>query len=207
MPKPIQSKIFDLLPDINNANNGTDAGKLMLDHSMEELGAGRSVLVDKNGRLISGNKTALAAAEAGIEDVLLVPSDGSKLVVVKRSDLDLFDPADTRARRMALADNRVGQVNLSWDQEVLSVLADSFPETVAGLFEPGEIKALIIDETGEPPETNDRDLAPDEILDDAPPYKVKFTLATQEEKEVFVYALKQHSREYWVKMLVDYISR
>ncbi|HOU22680.1 MAG TPA: hypothetical protein PLN42_00345 [Anaerolineae bacterium] len=42
----------------------------MLDKSLQELGAGRSILVDRNGRIIAGNKTHEAAAGAGQGDTL-----------------------------------------------------------------------------------------------------------------------------------------
>ena len=43
-------------PDQHNANKGTERGKELLDQSIKELGAGRSILVDKDGHVIAGNK-------------------------------------------------------------------------------------------------------------------------------------------------------
>ena len=39
----------------------------MVDQSIERYGAGRSIVVDKNGNIIGGNKTVKAAQEAGME--------------------------------------------------------------------------------------------------------------------------------------------
>ncbi len=55
--------LADLKPDPKNANSGTDRGRKMLRQSLEELGAGRSVLVDRNGAIIAGNKTVETARE------------------------------------------------------------------------------------------------------------------------------------------------
>jgi DNA modification methylase len=48
-----------------------------------------------------------------------VESDGRTLVVVQRVDLTASDP---RARQLAVADNRTGEVGLLWDEEALRAL-------------------------------------------------------------------------------------
>ena len=110
-------KTKDLTLDEHNANRGTDRGRGMLDKSLRENRAGRSILVDRNGRVIAGNKTLQSAAGVGIEEVIVVPTDGTQLVAVQRTDLDLeTDPA---ARALAYADNRVAELDLAWDVEQL----------------------------------------------------------------------------------------
>ncbi len=103
--------------DNRNANRGTDRGRDELRQSLKRLGAGRSVLVDKNGVAIAGNKTLEAATELGLTKTVEVETDGNTLVVVKRIDLDL--ETDIKAREMAFADNKIGQDNLDWDPEIL----------------------------------------------------------------------------------------
>lgn len=49
-------KLSELVPDPQNANKGTERGRYMLEHSISSLGAGRSVLVDKNNVLIAGSQ-------------------------------------------------------------------------------------------------------------------------------------------------------
>ena len=88
-----KAKLAELTPDAHNANQGTPRGLNLLDKSLSQYGAGRSILVDKAGRIIAGNKTAERAADLGIDDVLIVPTDGTQLVAVQRTDLDLTDPA------------------------------------------------------------------------------------------------------------------
>lgn len=106
--------------DRQNANAGTDRGRELLDQSLKELGAGRSILIDKDGNVIAGNKTLAAAQKAGMK-VKVVESDRDELVVVKRQDLDLEDPTG-EARRLAYMDNRVAELDLQWDADQL--LAD-----------------------------------------------------------------------------------
>jgi DNA modification methylase len=103
--------------DQQNANMGTKRGKELLEQSIKELGAGRSILVDKDGNVIAGNKTLEAAQKAGLK-VRIIPTDRDELVVVQRQDLDLTDSAG-EARRLAYLDNRVGELDLQWDAEQL----------------------------------------------------------------------------------------
>lgn len=102
-------------------NLGNDKGNAILQQSIQELGAGRSILVDKNGFIIAGNKTAQAALNEGLDDAIIVETAGDKLVVVQRTDLDLS--TDPRAKQLAIADNRVAEINLEWDTEALKELA------------------------------------------------------------------------------------
>ena len=118
------AKLNELTPDAHNANKGTERGRYMLDHSLRQYGAGRSILVDKHGKVIAGNKTLEAAADIGLEDMVIVRTVGDKLVVVQRDDLDL-DDGDDKARLMAYADNRAGQIGLEWDAEALRVDIDA----------------------------------------------------------------------------------
>jgi hypothetical protein len=113
-------KLEDLIPDDKNANRGTERGLGMLEDSLRTYGAGRSILLDKNGKIIAGNKTIQSAADCGFTDVVVVPSDGRTIIAVQRTDLDM--DADPRARELAIADNRVGQVDLDWDPQVLADL-------------------------------------------------------------------------------------
>jgi hypothetical protein len=130
-----KAHIGDLIFDNRNANQGTERGDFMLTQSLERLGAGRSVLLDKAGRLIAGNKTAAKFGELGLDDVVIVPTDGKTLIAVQRTDLDIDSP---EGREMALADNRVGEINLSWDVETLQGYADDGVD-VGDWFTPDEM--------------------------------------------------------------------
>lgn len=114
------AKIDDLRPDPRNANKGTERGRYMVEHSLSQYGAGRSILVDKGGVVIAGNKTLEAAEELGIP-VKVIQTDGKELVVVQRTDLDLLSD-DDRARLLSYADNRASEVGLDWGAE--EMLAD-----------------------------------------------------------------------------------
>src|ERR1043165_7204308 len=116
-------RLSDLTPDNHNANRGNERGKEMISASLRAFGAGRSILVDRKGKVIAGNKTLENAADVGLKELIVVPTDGSKLVVVQRTDLDL--DADPKARELAVADNRSAEVNLEWDEAELKRLQEA----------------------------------------------------------------------------------
>ena len=134
--KQIKS-IKDLQPDSRNANAGTPRGLQMVEDSLRKHGAGRSILADKRGRVIAGNKTLQSASDINLP-VRVVETDGHELVVVQRTDLDLDDP---NARELAIADNRSSQVGLEWDAEVLAQLKDE-GVVLDAMFTGGEIETL-----------------------------------------------------------------
>jgi hypothetical protein len=119
-------KITDLKQDTSNANLGTERGGWMIRRSLERNGAGRSILVDKDGNIIAGNKTAEAATEAGLK-IKVIQTAGDELIVVQRTDLDLND-AKGKARELAFADNRVSEVNLNWDLEQISSAQEAYAD-------------------------------------------------------------------------------
>lgn len=114
-------KISELIQDGRNLNLGTERGRELLERSLQEYGAGRSILIDRNGRIIAGNKTVLAAMKEGIEDVEVVESTGKELIAVKRTDVDINSK---NGRGLAMADNAVAAADLRWDYSLLSDMKD-----------------------------------------------------------------------------------
>jgi hypothetical protein len=112
--------LADLVVDDRNANRGTLRGAEQIEQSLRKLGLGRSILLDKDQRVIAGNKTLEAALRLGVQNVRVIETGGEDLIAVLRTDLSL----DThRGREMAVADNRTAQVSLDWDPQVLSEFA------------------------------------------------------------------------------------
>lgn len=141
-------KLSQLTPDSRNANKGTARGRKMVADSLKRYGAGRSILLDRNGHIIAGNKTAEGAKAIGLEDVQVVKTDGTKLVAVQRTDLDIND---RKARELAIADNRAAEVGLEWDVDVLKELEAEGIE-MEPFFDERELVQFFARETGEAPE-------------------------------------------------------
>jgi len=117
------AKISDLVFDDKNFNKHTELGMALIEKSLRNNGAGRSILIDKNNRIIGGNGVVEAAGQIGLEDVQIVETDGTKIIAVKRTDIDLDSK---QGREMALADNATGAADLAWDTEAIAEVEAEF---------------------------------------------------------------------------------
>lgn len=100
--------------DKKNYRKHSEQNKKRIRQSLTECGAGRSVLVDKDGCLIAGNGVFEQAEKMGIK-TRVVETDGTELVVVKRTDIGTDDP---KRKTLALADNATSD-GVEWDMEML----------------------------------------------------------------------------------------
>ena len=116
-----KAKIIDLVTDDLNANKGSEYGQSLIERSLREFGAGRSILIDKNNRIIAGNKTIESAGAIGLEDVVVVETTGEQIVAVKRTDIDLDSK---QGRELAIADNATAKANIVWDNENLETIQE-----------------------------------------------------------------------------------
>ena len=91
----------ELKYDPRNYRIHTDKNKRLIRKSLEDCGAGRSILFDKNDCIIAGNGVYEQARELGLP-VRIVESDGTELIAIKRTDLST---EDSRRKALALADN------------------------------------------------------------------------------------------------------
>ena len=114
----------DLIQDEHNYRKHSDTNKARIRKSIDEAGLGRSVVIDADGVLVAGN---------GVQSVIdkdtpvrVVETDGTELVVVKRTDLHTGDP---RRKTLALADNATAD-DVEWDVEAIE--ADGWDEATAG---------------------------------------------------------------------------
>ena len=147
--------IEELVQDEHNFNKGTDEGGKLMERSFKEMGAGRSVLIDKHGKIIAGNKSQKAAIAAGIKRVRVIETTGDELIAVKRTDVEL---ESEQGRKMALLDNLTTQVNLAWDETELQTVqtdvegfnvadfTDGLPDYIREQLEAEEETAAAADE-------------------------------------------------------------
>jgi len=81
----------------------------MVRDSLQQVGAGRSIVVDEDDVILAGNGVAAAALAAGITSVRVIESTGAELIAVRRRGLT---PEQKRA--LALFDNRTAEL-AEWD--------------------------------------------------------------------------------------------
>ena len=108
--------IKDLHFDDKNFNKHTEFGMGLLEKSLRENGAGRSILLDKDNNIIAGNGVVEAAGQIGLDKVKIVEATGDEIIAVKRTDISLNSH---KGREMALADNATAKADIEWDKETL----------------------------------------------------------------------------------------
>jgi ParB-like chromosome segregation protein Spo0J len=124
--------LADLRADPRNARRHSERNVAMLERSLEQYGAARSIVVDEEGQIIAGHGVVEAAANVGIEKVRPVEADGNEIIAVVRRGLSKKQKAE-----LAIADNRTQELS-EWD-------ADMLKESDADLekfFTAGELEAL-----------------------------------------------------------------
>ena len=122
MSKITKAKISDLKFDNKNFNKGTQFGDSLLDKSISKFGFREAGVLDRNGRLIGGNKRTAKAGERGLEDVEIIKADPNKIYALQFDDIDLDSP---EGRELALALNATAKANISFDVEVMEATIES----------------------------------------------------------------------------------
>lgn len=111
-----------------------------IEQSIRRFGAGRSVVIDGEGKVVAGEGALRGALEAGVEEVVLVESDGRRMVAVVRPDL-----RGNEARAYALTDNKTTDLSeFDWGavaEQVVALEADGFELQPLG-WEDTELEAM-----------------------------------------------------------------
>lgn len=113
----------DLKQDEHNYRKHSDTNKARIKKSIDEAGLGRSVVIDADGVLVAGN--GVQSVIDGNTPVKVVETDGTELVVVKRTDLHTGDP---RRKTLALADNATAD-DVEWN---IDAIAEDWSQDEAG---------------------------------------------------------------------------
>ena len=101
--------------DKRNYRKHDKNNKSLIKKSLEKFGAGRSIVVDAEGEIIGGNGVYEQAQKLGLK-TKIVETDGSELVVVKRTDLKTDDD---KRKALAVMDNSTSDTS-EFDMELLT---------------------------------------------------------------------------------------
>jgi len=137
--------------DPKNARLHNEDNKALINKSLTELGAGRSIVIDNENIVIAGNGVFEESKALGIK-TKIIETDGTELIVLKRTDLNY---KDEKRRRLAIADNATGDLSefnfeeltedeiLEWNIEGLE---EEEPESIEDDFDttPPEIAKTIL---------------------------------------------------------------
>ena len=111
------TSINDLQNDHKNARKRTDRSSKLIKESLQKFGAGRSIVIDENNRILAGNGTIAGAKAAGIKNLKVIETDGKEIIAVKRTGL-----SEDEKVGLALADNRSSDLS-EWDLDMLEELS------------------------------------------------------------------------------------
>ena len=101
--------------DKRNYRKHDNKNKSLIKKSLEKFGAGRSIVIDAEGEIIGGNGVYEQAQKLGLK-TKIVETDGSELVVVKRTDLKTDDE---KRKALAVMDNSTSDTS-EFDLELLT---------------------------------------------------------------------------------------
>lgn len=142
---------FEIKSDKKNYRKHNDRNKNLISKSLQECGAGRSIVIDNENEIIAGNDIYEQAQKLNIP-FKIIETDGTELVVVKRTDLNTNDE---KRKQLAIMDNATSD---SSEFDLESLQADFDVEQLQdwGLdveFESLEEQEIIEDEVPEEVET------------------------------------------------------
>jgi hypothetical protein len=135
-----KKKLSDFRPQAVNANKHNPRGLGMLDNSIAQDGWLGAITTAADGETFDGSaRLETAYTRFGDVEPIVVEADGSRPVIVRR--VDIPNAADPKAKRLAIAANRVAEVDLQWDAEVLAELSEEID--LSGLFSEDELAELL----------------------------------------------------------------
>lgn len=114
------ASLSDIKFQDRNPNTGTNRGSQIIEQSIQEFGFADAGTLDKNNTIIGGNQRTAAAQKLGMDGAVIIDVDGTKPVFIRRLDLDLNDPDNDKAKRLAYALNRSQELSLHWDSSILA---------------------------------------------------------------------------------------
>jgi len=133
-------KMDQITTDPNNARIHDELNQQVIEKSLADFGAGRSILIDGENVIIAGNGVYEQAQKLGLK-VKVIESDGSELIAVKRTDLKTDDP---KRNLLAVVDNKATDLS-HFNLETIATQFDSEILMQFG-FQPEELNFRNIDE-------------------------------------------------------------
>lgn len=178
MAKAVDGKIAKFKPQTRNGNKHTQRGMGMLESSMRQYGYVSPMTAAADGEIIDGSARIETSATVFGDDAIVVHHDGTKPVIMVRDDIPSADTPEARA--ISMAANRIAQVNLDFDAEV--ILGDlAAGVDLSGMWRQDELDAMLAELT--PPDWGEAfSGAPQE--DRAPFQQMTFTLHDTQAEQV-----------------------
>lgn len=135
-----RAKLSDFKQLDQNPNKHTERGQYALETSLHQVGYLDSMTASDDDVILSGNFRQEVSGQLFDGDVIVIETDGHTPVIHKRKDLKSDDP---RARLATVAANRVQELSMEWDAEVLAALQMDEDIDLGQFFRDDELAAIL----------------------------------------------------------------
>jgi len=164
------AKINEFKTQKRNANRHKERGMKALDRSIEQDGWIGAITTAADGETFDGSarlETVRAHFGEGVNPIV-IEIDGTQPVILKR--LDIANANDPKAQRLALSANKIAELNLDWDADLLAELNREIDLT--GLWTEDEIAELLAGaKSGEGGEEDEEEVS--DLIDEAESGKIE----------------------------------
>ena len=112
-------KLSNLIPDDKNNNKHTAYGMDLLEKSVNKVGIIESITVSNDDKIISGNARHEVIGKNFTKEALVIETDGTQPIVIKRTDIE----SDTKQfYEASILANTTAKKNIDFDIEVIESL-------------------------------------------------------------------------------------
>lgn len=177
--------------DERNYRLHSEQNKALIQKSLKELGAGRSILSSADGTCLAGNGVLEQAQKLNIP-LKIVETTGDELVVVQRKDVK---SGSKKAKELALADNVIGDTSAGKFNE--EFVHEDFKDEELATWGVDLTDKKIIDEL-------EQDLLKNEINSQSDIFSITFNFPKSREAEV-KQAMKRMDKTTLAKRILEFI--
>ncbi|MBN2641687.1 MAG: hypothetical protein JXR78_08550, partial [Victivallales bacterium] len=129
---------MDIKLDSHNVRVHDSNNKNSIRSSLQNLGTGRSIVIDADNVIIGGNGVYEQAKDLGLP-IKIIESDGRELIAIKRIDLK---SDDDKRKALALADNKTSDLSFFDESKVAELIAGMEDFIQSTGFNEKELSAL-----------------------------------------------------------------
>lgn len=123
-------KLSSITPDDKNNNKHTAYGMDLLEKSVNKVGIIESITISNDDKIISGNARHEVIGKHFEKEALVIETDGTQPIVIKRTDIE----SDTKQfYEASILANTTAKKNIDFDMEVIDILVDEFDIDVVDL--------------------------------------------------------------------------
>lgn len=116
-------KLSSITPDDKNNNKHTAYGMDLLEKSVNKVGIIESITVSNDDKIISGNARHEVIGKHFEKEALVIETDGTQPIVIKRTDIESNTKEFYEASILA---NTTAKKNIDFDIEMIEVIAEEF---------------------------------------------------------------------------------